>query len=226
MRLLILLLFTAPLLAQQTTDDTRFEGAIQEFERQDSLEPVAPGVVLFTGSSSVRFWQSLNEDFPGHRVLNRGFGGSEFSDLIRYADRVIYPYRPSVVFIYEGDNDINAGDTPAGVLRQAKKLRRMIAKNLGEEVPVVFISPKPSVARWALKEQYERANALLEGYTERTDHTYYADVWTPALRADGTVRDDIFISDDLHMNTEGYAIWREVIAPFLDRLAPSKTGDQ
>lgn len=226
MRLLIFLLFTAPLLAQQTTDVTRFEGAIREFERQDSLEPVTPGVVLFTGSSSVRFWQSLNEDFPDHQVLNRGFGGSEFSDLIHYADRVIYSYRPSAVFIYEGDNDINAGDTPAGVLRQAKKLRRMIAKNLGKEVPVVFISPKPSLARWALKEQYERANALLEGYAERTDHTYYADVWTPALQSDGTVRDDIFISDDLHMNAGGYAIWREVIAPFLDRLAPNEAGDQ
>ncbi|MCP9237002.1 GDSL-type esterase/lipase family protein [Lewinella sp. JB7] len=214
--LLLFLLFSSVLTAQ---DATRFESAIRAFEAADKVEPVAPGVMLFVGSSSIVKWNTLGEDFPGHRVLNRGFGGSEFSDLLHYADRVIYPYRPGVVFVYEGDNDIAAGDSPKQVLKQAKELRKMIGKHVGKDVPVVFISPKPSVARWNLKEEYEDANARLRAYAEKTDHTYYADVWTPALRADGQVRDDIFIGDNLHMNDAGYDIWRAVIGPIVDRLA-------
>ena len=201
-------------------DPTRFEAEIQAFERADSVDAPAPGAILFTGSSSVRFWNTLAEDFPDHQVLNRGFGGSEFSDLQYYADRVVYPYRPSVVFVYEGDNDINAGDTPAQVLAQARMLRDSIAAHLGADTPVVFISPKPSVARWHLRAAYEEANALLEAYANTTDHTYFADVWTPALKENGEVRDDIFVADDLHMNAVGYAIWREVIGGWVERLAP------
>ncbi|MBB4079542.1 lysophospholipase L1-like esterase [Lewinella aquimaris] len=214
--LLFSLLLSCSLLTAQ--DATRFESSIQAFEAADEVEPVAPGVILFVGSSSIVKWNTVAEDLPGHRVLNRGFGGSEFSDLLYYADRVIYPYQPSVVFVYEGDNDIAAGDSPKEVLKQAKKLRKLIAKNVGKDVPVVFISPKPSVARWALKEKYEDANARLRTYTEKTDHTYYADVWTPALQANGEVRDDIFIADNLHMNEAGYDIWRAVISPIVDRL--------
>ena len=217
MRLLLLLLASLSL-AGQRADPNRFAAEIAAFERADSLQPVEPGIALFVGSSSVRFWQSLAEDFPDYRVLNRGFGGSAFSDLLHYADRIIYPYRPSVVFVYEGDNDINAGDSPKSVLKQAKRLRKEMAEQLGPEVPVVFISPKPSVARWHLREQYEEANEHLEHYAEKTPHTYFADVWTPSLTPDGEVRDDIFIGDNLHMNARGYAIWREVIGPFLDRL--------
>ena len=217
--LLLFLLFSTPLLAQQA-EPTRFESTIEEFEEVDRQNPVPEGVVLFTGSSSVRFWESLADDFPDYRVLNRGFGGSEFSDLIHYADRVIYPYQPSVIFIYEGDNDINAGDTPEEVLEQAQQLRSMIATALGDSTPVVFISPKPSVARWKLKKQYEAANTLLEDYASETPHTYFADVWTPSLQANGEVRDDIFIGDDLHMNAKGYAIWREVIGEWLGLLVP------
>ena len=218
MRLLLLCLFPSAIILAQATDPARFEGEIAAFERADSLDPVAPGSLLFTGSSSVRFWKSLAEDYPDQFVLNRGFGGSEFSDLLYYADRVIYSYRPRAVFVYEGDNDINAGATPTQVLEQARQLRKRIAKALGKEVPVVFISPKPSVARWHLKPQYEEANALLKAYADRSKHTYYADVWTPALQENGEVRDDIFISDDLHMNPKGYAIWKEALAPFVEQF--------
>lgn len=216
--LLLLLLLVGTALPAQSTDPTRFAEEVRAFERADSLDPVAPGSLLFTGSSSVRFWKSLAEDYPDYPVVNRGFGGSEFSDLLYYADRLIYTYRPRAVFVYEGDNDINAGDTPAQVLEQARQLRKRIAKALGKEVPVIFISPKPSVARWQLKTKYEEANALLKAYADRSKHTYYADVWTPALQENGEVRDDIFIADDLHMNAKGYAIWREALAPFVERF--------
>ncbi|MGB3799742.1 MAG: GDSL-type esterase/lipase family protein [Lewinella sp.] len=215
---LFLLLLTTTLSAQDLPDPTRFEAAIEGFESADTENPVAPGTILFVGSSSIVMWKTLAEDLEGHQVLNRGFGGSNFNDLIHYADRVIYPYQPKAVFVYEGDNDISMGNSPEQVHQDARKLRQLIAENVGEEVPVFFISPKPSVARWELKEAYETANQLLEDFADSTDDTYYIDVWSPALLADGTVRSDIFVGDNLHMNAAGYDIWEAVIEPVVDLL--------
>ena len=216
--LLLSLVSVSCLRAQSLPDPTRFEEAIVSFESADEEDPIDPGVILFVGSSSVVMWKSLAEDLQGHRVLNRGFGGSNFNDLIHYADRVIYPYRPKAVFVYEGDNDIAGGSSPKEVYRSAKQLRKMIADNLGKEVPVVFISPKPSVARWELKEAYEEANARLEKLAAKKEHTYFVDVWTPALQDNGSVRTDIFVADNLHMNAKGYDIWEAAIEPMVEQL--------
>ena len=216
--LLFVLLPLAGANAQDLPAPTRFENAIVAFEGADTEDPVDPGVILFVGSSSVVNWRTLAEDLPGHRVLNRGFGGSNFNDLIHYADRVIYPYRPKAIFVYEGDNDISMGNSAKQVAKDAKKLRTMIARELGKDVPVVFISPKPSVARWEQREIYEDANARLAAYAAKKNHTYFVDVWNPALRPDGSVRPDIFVEDNLHMNAAGYDIWEATIGPVVDRL--------
>lgn len=193
----------------------RWESTIQKFETQDSVSKIEPGAILFVGSSSIAKWQDVDEYFPSERVLNRGFGGSDFKDLLYYSDRVIYPYQPSKIFIYEGDNDLAKGEKPKKVLKRAKKLRKEIRKNLGD-TPVVFISPKPSVARWELKEQYEALNAMLKDYAEGEENTEFADVWNPALDENGKVYTDIFVEDNLHMNDKGYKIWQEVLAPYVN----------
>ena len=216
--LLFVLLPLAAVNAQELPAPTRFESTIVGFEAADTEDPVEDGVILFVGSSSVVQWKTLAEDLPGHRVLNRGFGGSNFNDLIHYADRVIYPYRPKAVFVYEGDNDIAMGHSAKQVAKDAKKLRKLIAGELGKDVPVVFISPKPSVARWEQREIYADANTRLAAFAAGRDHTYFVDVWTPALRADGSVRPDIFVDDNLHLNAAGYDIWEAAIGPVVDRL--------
>ena len=193
----------------------RWEPVIRQFEQQDSANPVPPGAILFVGSSSIAKWQDVADYFPDRRVLNRGFGGSEFSDLLHYADRVIYPYQPAKIFIYEGDNDLANGKSPEQILDEAKQLRSKIRKALGN-TPVVFISPKPSVARWELKNQYEKLNALLKKYADQEENTEFADVWTPALDEEGRVFSHIFVEDSLHMNAAGYRIWQKALAPYLE----------
>jgi len=184
MRLLILFLFLGlQLTAQQAEDPSRWESTIQRFEALDANVPQTPGGVLFVGSSSIVKWNTLAIDLRGHSVLNRGFGGSNFHDLIYYADRVIYPYSPGVVFVYEGDNDLAQGDSPEEVLKSAKKLRKMIGKALGKKVPVVFISPKPSLARWELKTAYEKTNALLKEFAEKEKHTCLGAIFTIKRRS-------------------------------------------
>ena len=201
--------------SQEKEGPERWEETIQKFEESDQANPPQEGAILFTGSSSIVMYQDLAKDFPDHDVLNRGFGGSQFSDLAYYADRVIYPYKPSKIFIYEGDNDIAVGEKPKDVFKEAKELREEIAKAL-PGVPVVFISPKPSVARWELKEEYEELNKRLKKYADRTENTMYADVWSAMLNEEGVVYDHIFLEDNLHMKPEGYAIWKSVLEPYME----------
>jgi lysophospholipase L1-like esterase len=200
----------------QAKGPERWEEAIQKFEKSDQANPPSPGSNLFVGSSSITIWTDIDQYFPGYAVLNRGFGGSQFSDLLFYVDRVIIPYSPAKIFIYEGDNDIAAGKKPATVLKQVKSLRKIIAKKL-PGVPVVFISVKPSVARWHLKEQYEAFNTGLEAYAKKTRLTEFVDVWSAMLDEQGKVYTSIFREDNLHMNPEGYKLWQPVLMPYLAR---------
>jgi lysophospholipase L1-like esterase len=200
--------------AQNAPDPTRFEDSVVEYEQYDQQHPFPAGAVLFVGSSSVRMWKSLDEDLPTITAVNRGFGGSQFSDLLFYLDRLVTCYKPSKIFIYEGDNDIASGKKPEKILDDAKQVRQKIASAL-PGVPVYFIAAKPSVARWKLRKKYQQLNSLLAIYANKTADTGFVNVWEPALNEEGTVRTDIFLEDNLHMNEKGYAIWKAAIEPFL-----------
>lgn len=172
-------------------------------------------LILFTGSSSIRMWKDLKTDFANHNVVNRGFGGSDMADLLYYAKPLIINYKPVKVFIYEGDNDVNAGKTPGQVLAEAEKLLTLLRAELPGRVKIIFISAKPSVARWHLKDKYESFNRQLKQWTSTKKNVLYADVWTPMLGENGDVRKDLFIGDNLHMNRAGYDIWKNVIGQYI-----------
>ncbi|MNK19685.1 hypothetical protein D3C87_379130 [compost metagenome] len=191
-----------------------FEKNIKAFDKRDSIENVHPGSNLFVGSSSITKWTDIAAYFPESYVINRGFGGSKFEDLLYYADRVIMPYKPAKIFIYEGDNDIAKGIDTETLIKQATTLRKRIAEAF-PKVPVVFISVKPSVARWDLKDKYVAFNQALKKYAEKQKLTAFVDVWTPMLDANGEVFKDIFLKDNLHMKPNGYQIWQKALQPFL-----------
>jgi lysophospholipase L1-like esterase len=199
---------------QKVPDPTRFEESVVQYEQHDQQHPFPEGAVLFVGSSSVRMWKSIDQDLPSVKAINRGFGGSQFSDLLYYLDRLVTCYKPSKIFIYEGDNDIASGKKPKEILNDAKQVRQKIATAL-PGIPVYFIAAKPSVARWNLRKKYQQLNSLLAVYASNTPATGFVNVWDPALNEDGTVRTDIFLEDNLHMNEKGYAIWTAAIEPFL-----------
>jgi len=173
-------------------------------------------VVLFTGSSSVRMWTDIKSYFPKHNIINRGFGGSQTADLIYYFDKLILPYSPKKIFIYEGDNDINEGKTAEQILKANDSLLELIRNKVSETVPVYFITPKPSVARWSKKSAYEKYNKMLFAWAKSKKNVTVVDVWTPMLDDKGVVFKDVFLSDNLHMNKKGYDIWAKAIAPYLN----------
>jgi lysophospholipase L1-like esterase len=170
--------------------------------------------IVFTGSSSIRLWKDLQTDFPNHNVLNLGFGGSEMADLLYFVDDLVIPFKPKQVFIYEGDNDISRGRTPEHILSTAESIVKKIRKSY-PSTEIIFISPKPSIRRWSLKDKYEDFNKKLKDWTSTQQGIRYADVWTPMLDRDGTVLQDIFVNDNLHLNEKGYDIWASVLKGYL-----------
>jgi lysophospholipase L1-like esterase len=214
MRIILLGCLLSFALLLQGQDPLRFEKEVKELVAGDTAINERK-LILFTGSSSIRFWKSLKSDFPTYNTLNRGFGGSEMTDLLHYADRLIIKYNPKEIFIYEGDNDLNSGKDVSEILKTADQLLTLIRAQLPKNVKVFFISAKPSIARWALKEKYLDYNKQLEAWTKTEKRVYFVDVWTPLVDAQGEVLKDIFIADGLHLNEKGYKIWADAIKKFL-----------
>lgn len=210
MRIFILLSVLCLSISLSAQDPTRFQKEIDNLVTADS-EVTHKKLILFTGSSSIRIWKSLATDFPTHNTLNRGFGGSEMTDLLYYAEQLIIKHNPKEIFIYEGDNDINSGKSPEEILKTADQLLTLIRAKLPKKVKVVFISPKPSLVRWHLKETYLDYNKKLKEWTGMHKKVSYADVWTPMLDSNGEVFKDIFLQDGLHLNEKGYKIWAKAI---------------
>lgn len=201
---------TAP--AWISTD--RWEPEVQTWEEEDRVNPPKAGAVLFVGSSSIRLWKTLAEDFPGVEVINRGFGGSEIADATELAHRIIVPYRPRMIVLYAGDNDLAHNRSPRQVRDDFAAFVVRVRKDL-PGVRIAFIAIKPSPARFHLLAKMRDANALVRAYAAAQEDVVFMDVFTPMLAPDGQVRADLFVDDGLHMNRSGYAIWRSVIAPYL-----------
>lgn len=192
----------------------QWEPEIQKFEAADRQSPPAPGGVVFVGSSTIRMWATLAQDFPGVPVLNRGFGGSQLADAVHFADRIVIPYRPRLVMVYSGDNDLNAGKSPERVLADYRALVEKIHAAL-PQTRIGFLSIKPSPSRWKLAAEMKEANALVKAYSATDPRLFYVDTFTPMLRPDGSPRTELFREDMLHMNSQGYALWKSIVAPYL-----------
>lgn len=214
--LLIALLVIADSIHAQKRDTTSniWEHDIRKFEQADSLQPPPKGAILFVGSSSIRMWETLQQDFPDQQVINRGFGGSELGDAVHFADRIIIPYKPRLVVVYAGDNDLANGKKPERVLSDYKRLVHLIHQNL-PGAGIGYISVKPSLARWNLVDEIRETNRLIKEYSTQNHLLTYIDIFTPMLGNDGKPRKELFAPDGLHLNGEGYTLWRNVVRRYL-----------
>jgi lysophospholipase L1-like esterase len=216
--LVLVLLTASSLCAQQKTN--AFEKEILAFEARDKTNPPPKHAVLFTGSSSIRMWKTLIQDFPQYRVLNRGFGGSQISDCIYFTDRIVLPYEPDVIVFYAGGNDINAKKSPEAVFNNFKEfVSKVRAKLPATKIAYISIAGNPS--RWAQVEKVREANRLVREYTATQSGLSFIDVFPAMMGDDGRPKPDIFLADNLHMNEKGYAIWKRVVGEHLKKIVPS-----
>ena len=204
--------FFSTLTAQDPEDFTEEVDKIQT--KYDSVWDSGKDTYVFTGSSSIRLWENLEEYFPEHQIVNSGFGGSETSDLLEFIDPLVLRYNPKKVFIYEGDNDISRKKKPKEVIIHFEEVISQI-KNLGTANTIVIISAKPSIERWHLKGKYKRLNRRFKKMCAADPLLEFADVWTPML-VGRKLREDLFIEDGLHMNDKGYVIWYDVLKKFIN----------
>jgi len=186
------------------------------FAAEDAATPPPARPVVFTGSSSVRMWETLAADFPDVVVLNRGFGGSQVRDAIWYADEVALRYKPRQIVLYAGDNDIAEGRSAAQVLADTEAFVARI-RHTQPGTPIALLGIKPSPSRANLLDVQRDANNALRDWAATQRNVAYIDVFTPMLDADGVPREDLFIADRLHMNAAGYALWKGIIGPYLVR---------
>jgi lysophospholipase L1-like esterase len=200
----------------QTEDPTKWESEVKAYEKQDSLQPAPTNGIVFTGSSSIRLWKDISQKFPGKKIINRGIGGSELTDIIHYADRLIYQYKPKKVFIYCGGNDINDGKTPERILEDFKTLYFSIKSHL-PNTKVYYISIQTAPIRVAKTEAFKRANELIKAYISSKTQDVFVDVFPLLLDNSGKPKQEFFGEDSLHMNKLGYERWARVLKPYVEQ---------
>ena len=192
----------------------QWEAAFARFAAEDAAHPVPPGGVLFVGSSSIRLWSDLEDQFALPVIVQRGFGGSQLSDCVKNLSRLVLRYHPRTVLVYAGDNDLAAGVAPHDVLKRFVAFVDGVHQEL-PDTKVAFISIKPSPARIRLLAQIRETNDLIRDYADDEGKVEFVDVFTPMLDESGAPRRELFRADALHLNAAGYALWRRVIGPYV-----------
>jgi lysophospholipase L1-like esterase len=197
-----------------------FENEIAAFERADAVQPPPRGAILFIGSSTVRLWTSLAADLPNHRVINRGFGGSQIADSTYFAPRVIFPYAPRAIYLRAGGNDLWAGKSVAQVFADFKEFVSTIQAKL-PETDIVYVSLNPSISRWRQAGVTKELNDLIAGFVKGKPHLRYIETYDIALDADGKPRPELFVKDQLHFSAEGYKLLAARVRPDLEKTYPA-----
>jgi lysophospholipase L1-like esterase len=202
-------------------DPTIWERDIRKYEKQDTESLPSEGAVLFIGSSSIRYWKSLSTDMAPLPILNRGFGGSQISEVNHYIDRIVFPYKPQTIVFYAGENDLSGlfftrKKTPEEVLDDFRTFHQKVHEQL-PEVPIYFISIKPPKRRKKLWPEMQRTNQLVEEFCKTNDLLHYIDIVPPMLDEEGNPRPDLFKWDGIHMNERGYEIWTSIVKSILQQ---------
>ena len=206
---------TQPSSRQATQHDfAKWEKEIAAFEAADRTSPPPKGAVLFTGSSTIRMWKTLAEDYPNHKVINRGFGGSEIVDATHFADRIIFPYAPKQVFLRAGGNDIHAGRLPEEVAADFAEFVRVVHERL-PRTEIVYITFNSAPSRWGENDKLIALNKMIREAALHMRHVSVVDAYDISMTPEGKARPELFLPDMLHFNAEGYKLLVERVRPYL-----------
>jgi lysophospholipase L1-like esterase len=193
-----------------------FISEIKAFETKDSLAMPASGQILLVGSSTFRFWTTSKEDLAEYPTINRGFGGSQMSDVNFYFDRIVSKYQPKMILVYEGDNDLAAGESPESIFEDFKIFTEKVKTQL-PNVKVGYCSVRPSIARTNFRDKQLKVNELIKDFCKKNKDFYFIDIYKEYLLPNGDLMPDVFVSDQLHLNKKGYEIWAKATRKFLKK---------
>jgi len=194
----------------------RWEKEISACERRAASNPPPKGAIVFIGSSTIARWKTLKQDFPDQPVVNHGFGGSEIVDSTYFADRLIFPLEPKMVFFRAGGNDLAAGKSVEQVFNDFKEFTEKVHARL-PGTKIAFISWGPTPSRWKQHDKEKEFNELAAGYIAGKSYLQYIETYDLPLGTNGLPRPELFVADKLHFNAEGYKLLVERVRPFLPK---------
>lgn len=215
----VLLLFVAAAGAflwwqsQAAGDPAFFESEIVAFEEADAEAMPAPGGIVFTGSSSIRLWDTLAQDMAPLPVVQRGFGGAHMEHVLHNAHRIVVPYAPRAVVVFVGGNDIGSGKSAERVSSDFAKFVALVREAL-PDADVWLLSMKPSKLRWASWPEMQKVDVALAALAAADPKVRFVETGGTLLGPDGTP-DDVYIFDGLHLGAEGYRRWTGMLRPLL-----------
>ncbi len=216
--MLFRLLFSIAAFASTFAQTNPFESNIRAFEQADLRNPPPPNSILVVGSSTIVNWSSLSAAFPRYNVLNRGFGGSEASDVLFFYDRIVPRYNPPLILFYEGDNDLASGKSVDRVFNDWTDFVSRVQRDL-PETHILFLAVKPSPSRAGLIQQQRALNERIRAHTATDSRLHFADTFNAFLSPTGQHRPELYVSDQLHLSPAGYAVWESVIVPIVEQWA-------
>jgi hypothetical protein len=215
-----MLVLAATVRAEPAPAPTRFEKDILAFEAMDKKDPPPKNAVVFAGDSTFTRWKSIHGDLPEFTLINRGFGGSQMSDLLYYTDRIVLAYKPRLIVVQEGGNDINAGKSPGQVLADIKAFVQQVRLSL-PEVPIVLSGLVANTARWKDVDKRKQANQLMKDYVASQKNLIFIDMFDAFLGPNGKPREELFAEDHMHPSAEGYKLRVQFLRPILSQAQPT-----
>jgi lysophospholipase L1-like esterase len=214
--LVLVALFQSAQCAETNHNFARWEKEISAFEASDRTNPPPKGALLFIGSSTIRMWTTLQQEFPKVKVINRGFGGSQIVDSSHFAERIVFPYEPSRIFLRAGGNDLWNGKSPEEVFADFKDFVVKVHEKL-PKTEILFIGWSPSIARWKQVDKERALNAMVKEYVQENPGLKYIDTYTLPIGPDGKPRPELYRPDKLHFNAEGYKLLADYLRPFVEK---------
>ncbi len=194
---------------------------IKRYSKQDKINFPEPGSIVFTGSSVIKFWKTIEKDLFPFYVLNRGLAGAKINEIVYWVDELVIKYKPKAVVLYAGSNDIqgNKPRTSTQVLQGFIEFSNKIHKSI-PGLPVIFlpIIPSPAKTRWKNWSEIQKANSLIKEYCETNDFLIYIDNTIEFVDSNGIPKESLFKKDKIHLNDNGYKVWSHSLRPFLKKL--------
>lgn len=215
--LVLFISFSVPSVSYAQETDM-WEPDMLRFEELDRNNEYPPESVLFTGSSSIRLWETLATDMHPIPVIQRGFGGSRMPDVLKHADRYIGVHTFSAVVVFVA-NDVtgNPNDVDKTPVEVRDLFEDFIHKIRGynASVPIFILAITPTNSRWHVWDASRQANQLLASLADQNDHVIFVPTEDLFLGEDGKPKADLFVSDQLHLASAGYALWTKRLRSYL-----------